>query len=297
MINQSPTDSLYLPLLGLSVNALSKHDLIALASEAVQDGRRCVVGNYNLHAVYLSQRDEKMQEFYTQADFVHIDGMPLIFAGWLSGLPLARKHRTGYVDLLPVLMARASAEGWRIFYLGSKPGVAAKGAAILAKQYPNVEIRTRDGYFDPANQSENGAVIDDIREFSPHILLVGMGMPRQEAWILDNLDRIQSNAIFCCGALIDYIAGETRTPPRWLGQIGLEGVYRLFSEPRRLWRRYLVEPILIAQFLVAKFVRRRSEQPVSGIEAVHEIQTQPPAQASVEIDEAQTSDADKSLVA
>jgi N-acetylglucosaminyldiphosphoundecaprenol N-acetyl-beta-D-mannosaminyltransferase len=233
----------------------SKDDLVELVAEAVDSRKRYIVGNHNLHSIYISSRDVRMREFYKRADYTHVDGMGVVLAGRLLGLPLTRADRTGYMDLLPSLAQRASASGWRIFYLGSKPGVAAKGAETLKAQYPELQIHTRHGYFDATQgSSENQEVLEEIQRFDTQILLVGMGMPRQEVWILENVDHIRANAVFCCGAVIDYVAGEIPTPPRWLGQIGLEWLYRLMAEPRRLGWRYLVEPwdvfISVGQALV-----------------------------------------------
>jgi N-acetylglucosaminyldiphosphoundecaprenol N-acetyl-beta-D-mannosaminyltransferase len=241
--------------LSISVNALSKHDLIDLVAKAVENHRRYVIGNHNLHSIYLSHTEPRMREFYQQADFVHVDGMSLIWAGRLLGLPLGRLDRTGYMDLLPLLARRASIAGWRIFYLGSKPGVAEKAANILRARHPALLIQTRHGYFEAArNAQQNHEVLDEIARFDPNILLVGMGMPRQEFWIMENREHIQTNTIFCCGALMDYVAGELPTPPRWLGQVGLEWLFRLISEPRRLWRRYLLEPWFVFRILARELV-------------------------------------------
>jgi N-acetylglucosaminyldiphosphoundecaprenol N-acetyl-beta-D-mannosaminyltransferase len=85
-------------------------------------------------------------------------------------------------------------------------------------------------------------VLEEINRIRPQLLLIGMGMPRQEHWVYDNLEHLAANAIVLSGACFDYIAGAIPTPPRWMGQIGLEWLYRLATEPRRLWRRYLLEP-------------------------------------------------------
>ncbi len=254
-------------MLGLPVNALTKDDLVSLVAEAVADNKRFVIGHHNLHGLYEAQREPKMRQFYASADFVHADGMSLVAIGRLLGVPLQRKDRTGYVDLLPTLVERASAEGWRIFYLGSKPGVAEKGAAILRAQHPALQIEVHDGYFNSSSDAaENAAVLEKIARYQPHVLLVGMGMPRQEVWVLENHAAIQSNTVFCCGALIDYVAGELATPPRWLGQIGLEWLYRLIVEPSRLWRRYLLEPWTVFRVVAKEWMSstRRKAEPVSG---------------------------------
>ncbi|MEN9518006.1 MAG: hypothetical protein RLZZ381_594, partial [Cyanobacteriota bacterium] len=113
-------------------------------------------------------------------------------------------------------------------------------------------ITTAHGYF--SSGSQNQLIIDQINSYQPNILMVGMGMPRQEEWILANIDQLKTNIVLPSGACIDYIAQEVATPPRWMGQVGLEWLYRLATEPKRLWRRYLVEPWFIAKLLIEEFL-------------------------------------------
>ena len=226
-------------ILNVTVNPLSITELNHYISESIDCQKCWIIANHNLHSIYLYQRDAKMRMFYERADIIHIDGMPLIYWAQLLGYPVTREQRVTYVDLIHPLLAMATCKGWRIFYLGGKPGVAARAAECLRSQYPSLMIATHHGYFRP---DQNDAVLGTITSFQPHILIVGMGMPRQEHWVLHNLDRIRTNAISTVGAGFDYIAGEIQTPPRWMGRIGLEWLYRLMSEPRRLGHRYLVEP-------------------------------------------------------
>ncbi len=229
--------------MGIHIHAMSKCELVEAVLNAVEGGRQCIIGNHNLHSLYMWLHEPRMREFYSQAEYTHIDGMSLVLLGRLFGLPLNRDHRTGYMDLLPLLSEEAVKHQWRIFYLGSRPGVAEKAARILRKQYPGLEIATRHGHFN-TNQvgTENQRVLAEIKAYAPDVLMVGMGMPRQELWILENQKDLAAHAVFCCGALMDYVAGEIPTPPRWIGRVGCEWLYRLLSEPARLWRRYLVEP-------------------------------------------------------
>jgi N-acetylglucosaminyldiphosphoundecaprenol N-acetyl-beta-D-mannosaminyltransferase len=158
--------------------------------------------------------------------------------------------------MFPVL-AEAERQGWRVFYLGSKPGVAERGADIFRGKFPNLQLCTAHGYFraDPES-SENRKVLDWINDFQTDILMVGMGMPRQEYWILDNLGHIEANVVISVGACMDYFSGEKPTAPRWMGPLLLEWVYRLFSEPRRLWKRYLLEPWFILGWMLRAWITR-----------------------------------------
>jgi N-acetylglucosaminyldiphosphoundecaprenol N-acetyl-beta-D-mannosaminyltransferase len=230
-------------LLGLQIQTLSKLELVSIVSEAVQKRARAIVGNHNLHSLYVCFNEPRMRAFYSLSDYTHIDGMSIVVLGQLLGLPFERKHRTGYMDLLPDLAKEAAKRDWRVYYLGAKPGVAKKAAHALTIRYPGLQIRTHHGHFNAEQAGfENQTVLADIKAYDPDILMVGMGMPRQEVWVLENHKELTARAIFCCGALMDYVAGEIPTPPRWIGRIGFEWVYRLVSEPDRLWRRYLLEP-------------------------------------------------------
>jgi N-acetylglucosaminyldiphosphoundecaprenol N-acetyl-beta-D-mannosaminyltransferase len=236
---------------GIQVNALTIADLNALIGTAIQQRQRWVIGNHNLHSIYLHHRHAKMRRFYEIADFIHVDGMILVLLGRLFKVPLTRDHRVTYADWTPCLMAEAAAQGWRVFYLGSKPGVAQAGAEILQRQYPTLQITTHHGYFDAQpNSADNQAILAAIADYRPHVLMVGMSMPRQEHWILENLEQISAHVILPSGAAIDYVAGAVPTPPRWAGRLGLEWLFRLIAEPRRLWQRYLLEPLFLAYWFL-----------------------------------------------
>jgi N-acetylglucosaminyldiphosphoundecaprenol N-acetyl-beta-D-mannosaminyltransferase len=239
-------------ILGVKVNLLSMIQLNSLIGKAVESNYKWIIANHNLNSLYIFHHNPVMREFYSKVDYVHIDGMALIFLGKLLNLPFKREHRVTYADWVWSLMEQANHENWRVLYLGSKPGVADRGAEILCCKYPGLQISTVHGYF--SSDSQNQMVIDKINNYQPNILMVGMGMPRQEEWILANIDQIQANIVLPSGACIDYIAQEIATPPRWMGQVGLEWLYRLATEPKRLWRRYLLEPWFIARLLVGEFL-------------------------------------------
>lgn len=241
-------------LLGVRVNLLSMPQLNCLIEQTINCDRQNIVANHNLNSLYIHHHNSMMQSFYSTADYVHVDGMALILLGKLLKLPFKRIHRVTYADWIWSLMAIAEENGWRVMYLGSKPGIAEKGASVLRKIHPNLQIATQHGYFSfESNDLENKKVIEKIKAYQPNILMVGMGMPRQEKWIYENRDRINANIILPCGACIDYIAGEIPTPPRWMGKVGLEWLYRLITEPKRLWKRYLIEPWFIFSIFLKEY--------------------------------------------
>ncbi len=248
-------------LLGVRVHAMTIPEMHMLIDQAVQEGRRLLMVSQNLHSIYLYPRTTDLRALQDKADHIRIDGIPIVYFGRLLGFPLGKAHRTGWMDWIDPFMQEASHKNWRVFYLGSKPGVSDKGADILRRRYPDLTIATMHGYFKTGAESpDNLQVLNMINEFRADILIVGMGMPRQESWILRNYDAISAPVILTSGACMDYVAGEIAIPPRWLGPIGLEWLYRLLSEPKRLWRRYLIEPWyacgLFLRDLSAKYLRK-----------------------------------------
>ena len=245
-MDKATTEVQKISFLGISIDPATVSELTDAVSSAVEQGRRVVVANHNLHSLYLFHSSPELRNFFKLADFTHIDGMGIVLLGRLYGHRIPRHKRVTYVDWTGPLMQRALASEWRIFYLGSKPGVAARGASYLREQYPGLRIRSTHGYLsDKDPSSENESILEAINAYQPHVLMVGMGMPRQELWIQKYFDRLNVNVILPSGAAIDYVAGAIPTPPRWLGKLCLEWLFRLVCEPRRLSRRYLIEPLLV----------------------------------------------------
>lgn len=231
--------------------------LTALLSRPVGE-RMMLIANHNLHSVYLLRRNSWMHSFFQLADVTHIDGMPLVWLARLLGQSARREHRVTYVDWLPEILFEVQSRGWRVFYLGSTEQGFARGMETLRKLCPSATFDGRHGYFDLAIGSvESTQLRNAIRQFKPDLVFVGMGMPRQESWILSNQDVLDGARVLPCGAAIDFLAGMVPTPPRWMGRWGLEWAYRLIAEPRRLAYRYLVEPIALVGPLAKEFLRLR----------------------------------------
>lgn len=235
--------------LGISVQPMTMAALTDTVIERVSANQKSVIANHNMHSLYLFHKeaaegpDGPFQRYFSRAHYTHIDGMSIVLLARLYGHTANRIHRVGYTDWLPSLMDSAVERNWRVFYLGSAPGVVDIGALALQKRHPELQLEYRHGYFDMDPEgSENKNVLQRIADFQPHLLMVGMGMPRQERWIEANLDAIQANVILATGAVLDYVARVIPTPPRWSGPLGLEWAFRLAAEPRRLASRYLIEP-------------------------------------------------------
>lgn len=232
-----------LRLLGQCVDRVTPGQVLDHMAQAIAAGRRAIIANHNLNSLKLVRDNAQMRAFYDQAELVQIDSTPLIAFGRLLGLPLSRAHRSTYLDWRDDFWARADRRGWRVFYLGGAASAGDRAVARLSERYPGASIEARSGYFDMTpGSSDNAAVLARIAAFRPDVLMVGMGMPRQEAWIVQNLSGLPPCVVLNVGAAFDYEAGVQKPAPRWTGRLGLEWAYRLVHDPRRLFRRYCVEP-------------------------------------------------------
>jgi N-acetylglucosaminyldiphosphoundecaprenol N-acetyl-beta-D-mannosaminyltransferase len=251
-------------LLGGFMDLVKPVEVFHYAEGRIRAGEKCVIANHNLHSLYLLSRNARLADFFRLADLVQIDSAPLILWARLMGKPSRAFHRSTYLDWRDQFWAWTERNDFRVFFVGGRPGVAERAKARLKEQWPNVEIGVHHGYFDlNAGSSGSRAVIRQVRNFAPHILLVGLGMPAQESWILDHADKLPPCAMFTVGAAFDYEAGVQIACPRWLGRIGAEWLFRLATNPR-LARRYLIEPWCLLTPAIRDLARRMQEARASA---------------------------------
>lgn len=230
-------------LLGQAVDLIRPEELMNQVQQWVETGGRRVVANHNLHSLYLIRREPGMRAFYDMVDLVQLDSTPLVHFGRLLGLHTQPIHRCTYLDWRDHFWSVANRKGWRVMYVGGAAGVAHSAAHRLASRYPKATIAAHSGYFDATpGSNSNSAVLAAIRAFDPQVLFVGMGMPRQEIWIAQNHADLPEAVILPVGAAFDYEAGTQKAAPRWMGRMGLEWLFRLARDPRRLFVRYCAEP-------------------------------------------------------
>lgn len=243
----SPTASSRVRLLGGVVDPITPAEMLAATEAFLAGGGTAVIANHNSHSLFLLPRTPALRSFFEDADLVQIDSLPMILWGRLLGLPVGREHRSTYLDWREDFWATARDRGWRVFHVGGAAGVGETAAAEIRRRFPGVNLAERNGYFDiDPRSAESVALRKDIAAFDPDVILVGMGMPRQEAWIAANRPLIARGVFFPVGAAFDYEAGVQSAAPRWTGKLGVEWLYRLLSQPRRLAFRYLVEPWFLA---------------------------------------------------
>lgn len=242
-----------LEMLGTWIQAFTLPQLMRHLSTPPRQAR--IAAYHNAHTLYLAQQSEELRAHYARAHTCHAEGMGAVVAARLLGLPLTRQHRVANLDLLPPLLASAEALGQPVFFLGGEPQAAASGLARLQAAYPRLPLAGHHGYFSPA---EEPAILQRIVTHGTHLLFLGLGTPRQEAWAVRHLSSLGPTHVVLCGSLIRYQAGEVATPPRALGPLGLEWAWRLATEPRRLWFRYLIEPWCVLRAVIREAWRREA---------------------------------------
>lgn len=229
--------------LGALMDLVRFEEVFHFVSERLSAGEKTIIANHNLHSLYLLRRDAKMRQFFDMAHLIEVDSMPLIFWARLMGRRSRKFHRCTYLDWREEFWSLAIERGWRVFFLGGAPGVAEAAQERLLTQWPTATLSVHTGYFDhQLGSDDNEALLKRLEAFQPDILFVGMGMPLQERWIVDHFDRLPTTAIFPVGGAFDYEAGIQVECPRILGQLGLEWLFRLCLDPKRLFFRYCVEP-------------------------------------------------------
>jgi N-acetylglucosaminyldiphosphoundecaprenol N-acetyl-beta-D-mannosaminyltransferase len=197
------------------------------------------------------------------ADLVTPDGMPLVWALRLLGVDAAT--RVCGPDLTPILCERAAALGIPVGFYGSTPEVLNDLTANLVRRYPGLRVAySHSPPFRPLTSDEDAHVIDSINRSGARLLFVGLGAPKQEQWMAGRKGKVQA-VMLGVGAAFDFLAGRKRQAPKVLQRLGLEWLFRLVNEPRRLWRRYLYRnPRFVALFVVQLIGRRRADVRVAA---------------------------------
>jgi N-acetylglucosaminyldiphosphoundecaprenol N-acetyl-beta-D-mannosaminyltransferase len=237
---------------GVKITPMDAQEQLELVERQVEAHKHCVITYLNLHGLHVLKDEPAMVELH-RAGITHvvIDGMPLIALCRLAGIDVTRNHRVTNLDLIWPLLSNASEKGWSVYYVGSSQDVVDRSLRAIRNRLPALKIRAHHGFIG----LDCPEVINDIIEFGANIVFVGMGTGLQERWIRKNIEDLPPMTVISVGALFEYIAGTVRTPPRWMGRAGLEWLFRLLDDPKRFWRRYLLEPWGVAWALAGKLAR------------------------------------------
>jgi len=246
------------------VDRVTFTEALDAVTDLVERRRGGTVFTPNVDHVVMASEDDRFRCAYAGVDLSLADGMPVVWASRALGAPLP--ERVAGSDLCAPLMRRAAEKGWRVYLFGGGRGSAKRAASRLRAAYPDLKIvgtaSPRVDMSEPAAQRR--AALDAISAVAPDLVLVGLGAPKQELWIHESAAALAPAVLLGIGASIDFLAGNAHRAPEWMSTAGLEWLYRLAREPRRLWRRYLVRDPRFLGILLAQIVRTRawtSERP------------------------------------
>jgi N-acetylglucosaminyldiphosphoundecaprenol N-acetyl-beta-D-mannosaminyltransferase len=249
-------------ILGVCVSAINMEDAVASIERWIATRTPTYVCITGVHGVIESLGDLRLRKIHNDAGLVTPDGMPLV---WMSRwLGCDRTRRVYGPDLMRTLSALSVSRGYRHFYYGGDRGVADRLNQTLTRAYPGLQVvGTLTPPFRPLSPEEDDAVIVQINAAKPDIVWVGLSTPKQEFWMAAHAGRLDAPVLIGVGAAFDFLAGIKTQAPRWMRRSGLEWLFRLLQEPRRLWRRYFtIVPrftILALEQLLKAWMTSRSE--------------------------------------
>ncbi|HYD29487.1 MAG TPA: WecB/TagA/CpsF family glycosyltransferase [Azospirillaceae bacterium] len=242
-------------ILGIPVQVQTMAQAVARIASWIERRAPRYVCVTTVHGVMESQRDPALKAIHNAADMVTTDGMPLV---WLCRAHGHAAERVYGPDLMLEICAASPMRGWRHFLYGTTDTVLDKLAANLQARFPGLCIAGRYAPpFRPLTEQEDAEVVERINAARPDIVWIGLSTPKQERWMAVHLGRVTAPVMIGVGAAFDFHAGTKRQAPRWMQRNGLEWLFRLVSEPRRLAYRYLVFNTLFLWLLAQQVLGMR----------------------------------------
>jgi N-acetylglucosaminyldiphosphoundecaprenol N-acetyl-beta-D-mannosaminyltransferase len=258
----------------LHADCVTQAEALVAFEQLVQKREGGAVFTPNVDHVVLAEDHPHLRAAYSRVNLSLADGMPLLWAARLVGERLP--ERVSGSDFVPTVLSRAAELGWRVYFLGGAPGVAATARDKLCEKLPRLRIVGVDAptidVNDPPERRE--PIVARIRAACPDVVIVALGAPKQEIWIDIVRDGLRPAVFLGAGATLDFLSGAVPRAPRWISNAGLEWLFRLSKEPRRLWRRYLLrDPRFIVivggmivnrgRLAIARRLRRRKTEPIT----------------------------------
>jgi N-acetylglucosaminyldiphosphoundecaprenol N-acetyl-beta-D-mannosaminyltransferase len=233
------------PVLRLWVDAVDPAETVKTIGTWIDARVREYVCFANVHGAVEAWKDPSLVGASRGAGLVVPDGMPLVWLGRLRGYGQVR--RVYGPDLTLALTEAFAARGLRLYLYGGEPGVAEALARTLADRFPGLIVAGAEGPpFRPLTPAEDAAAVARINAASAHAVLIGLGCPKQERWMAEHRQALNAPVLLGVGAAFDFLTARVRQAPRWMMALGLEWLFRLLQEPRRLGRRYLVyNPVFV----------------------------------------------------
>ena len=236
-------------ILGVPVHNLDRTGLNREFERLIREGKRGWVSYVTVHAVNIAQQLPWFREYLASSLVAYCDGEGVRLGSRILRQPLPERVALTYwiYDVCEIVQRNNA----RIYLLGATDEILSEAVNVLRTLCPRLNIvGTHHGYFDPSQDSK---VVDLVNRSAADVLIVGMGMPKQESWIAKNAPRLTTRLIMNSGSCFDFVSGRKPRCPDWMGRMGLEWLFRLMLEPRRLWKRYLIgNPLFVARILRAR---------------------------------------------
>ncbi len=225
------------PFFNLKMNVLRENEVLQICEHSLESDKALVIFFVNAHCFNIAQNDPEYLKTVNNADLLLNDGIGLKLASYFT--PVRFPENLNGTDLIPKILRNASGYDAGVYFLGGKEHVPGKAAERAREMFPGFRIAGyHSGYFD---EIEEEKIIQEINHTGAKILVIGMGVPKQEFWVAVNKIRLKNvRVIIAGGAILDFLAREIPRAPLWMRRLYLEWLFRLFLEPRRMWKRYLV---------------------------------------------------------
>ncbi|MBM4026146.1 MAG: WecB/TagA/CpsF family glycosyltransferase [Planctomycetes bacterium] len=240
-------------LLGTTLHRMRMADVLAACSESIRLRRPILIGVANVAKLVKARRDPHLRQSRAEATFTVADGVPVVWLSRLCGCPLPA--RVAGIDIMNELLAAADREKYGVSFLGARQEIVERVVAHVRRAYPGVRIAGyRNGYFSHAQEADVAAAIGAS---AADILLVAVPTPQKEDFLRRWREDVRVPVCHGVGGSFDVVAGITRRAPRWMQRAGLEWLYRVRQEPRRMWKRYLITNTTFIGLAVKELVRAR----------------------------------------
>ena len=242
-----------LSIMGVRINNISMNEVLKIVEQKIENDEKYIIYTPNTEIIMMCQKDEEFLNLMNKSDINVPDGVGLVYAAKIKKLPLKEKV-AGY-DLSINLLKMADEKNLKLYVVGGKPGVAEAAMKNVQNKYPGIKIMgAQHGYFKGAHLGEFGheeelSLIEDINRHKPHILFVGFGAKKQEQWIEYNKGLINANVIIGNGGTLDGLAGIVKRAPDIFINLGLEWLYRLIKEPKRITRQIVLPEFMFKVIL------------------------------------------------
>jgi N-acetylglucosaminyldiphosphoundecaprenol N-acetyl-beta-D-mannosaminyltransferase len=225
------------PFYNLRVNTIDTAECLTICSAFYESNKSHSLFFINAHCFNIAQKNEAYRKALLEADLILNDGIGIDLAAKINKVKL--KENMNGTDLIPKLIEQGFQKNKSIFLIGGVPGIIEQTKAALERKHKGIKIAgTRSGYF---SNEENTEIIQQINSSGVELLVIGMGVPRQELWLMENIDKLNTVRLAIGGgAIVDFIAGKVQRAPKWMQKVKLEWFYRFINEPRRLFRRYFI---------------------------------------------------------